>query len=90
MYLSGPAAELLKASGRQLAEVIATGLGIEPEPREEVIRRVIREELAALSPGAALPRESSAAKGGPAPAACKHPHAIKGWCKDCETGGHYR
>jgi hypothetical protein len=20
---------------------------------------------------------------------CKHPHALKGWCKDCKSGGHY-
>jgi hypothetical protein len=45
VYLSEQVASALDASGRSLAEVIAAGLGIEPEPTEDMIRRVIREEL---------------------------------------------
>ena len=122
VYLSGPAADALKASGRQLAEVIATGLGIEPEPTEATLRRVIREELAALAPaagddtrsrpragrrqparsrgsdGESPARDAGPRAAGPAPSllspvsppqACKHARATKGWCKDCQTGGHF-
>lgn len=49
VYLNERVADALEASGRQLAEVIATGLGIEPEPTEATLRRVIREELAGVS-----------------------------------------
>jgi hypothetical protein len=67
VYLSEPVADALKASGRQLAEVITTGLGITPEPLEDILRRVIREELAALPLGAAL---------APQPADCPHAYPI--------------
>lgn len=58
VYLPDDLAAALKASGRSLGEVIRAGLGMKTEPPEDILRRVIREELAALPPGAALPADT--------------------------------
>ena len=85
VYLSSELAAAWKASGRSLTDLVRAGLAADTEPIEATLRRVIREEIAALPAGAGL-LPSRPAHSGPA-GDCPHPKARvhKGLCGACGT-----
>ena len=80
------ALEKARGEGRTLTAVIDDLLGLylvmEPDPKARPAPRR-KAATARPAPVVAAGREPSAAPG------CKHPRAAKGWCKDCQTGGHF-
>lgn len=76
IYLTDELAGRVRASGLQLPELIRRGLEAgAPAPLEEVIRRVVREELAAWAAEPAVERRPE----------CRHPveSVVDGVCRAC-------
>ena len=86
VYLSSELATAWKASGRSLTDLVRAGLAADTEPIEATLRRVIREEIAALPLAADLPLGRPSRSGADA-GECPHPKArvIKGLCGACGT-----
>ena len=92
VYLSDELAAGVAASGAGLAELVRRGLGaalpggVPPVPPP---LQVVEEAIVTVERSPRKARVRKAGPGGPAAAAgCKHLRAVKGWCKDCGSGGH--
>lgn len=75
-----PLAELIRRG--LLADVVPGGVPPVPPPPEVVTEAVVGIERPA-------PRKARAAGSGPG-GGCRHPHVVKGWCRECGTGGHFQ
>lgn len=103
VYLTPDLAARVKESGRPLAALIAAGLNHPPVTAERVRKahEDIRELTAEVRKITAAGGVTGVVKTGPSPGArkrskpaaddapCKHAHVIKGFCRECRTGGHY-
>ena len=66
---------LVDAIGLKLSPVTAVvAAAVEPDPHAVIPVTVVEPPAAARKPHAG--------------SGCKHKHAVKGWCRECGTGGH--
>lgn len=100
VYLSDELAAGVAASEAGLAELVRRGLRSDAELVREVIAEVVPpsppplevagEAIVAIERAPRKPRARKPAEDRPVVVpGCKHEHAVKGWCKDCRSGGHF-
>ena len=69
-----------------IVEAIRMRLG---EVAGEVVRRPAERARASSLPPGRAPVAESSSRPRAEPGKCRHPRALRGWCNDCKTGGHY-
>ena len=91
--LSPPAAvdlrDLMGADGTEeraaaaLSPRSVTGTGLTADMLPAATASNAQRAVKPKAPATETPRKPRAASGG-----CKHEHVLKGWCRECKTGGH--